>query len=385
MGAIRALSEILADHKTPFPILTGVSAGAINAVSLASHADDFAAAASMLWDTWSSITPEQVYRTDVRSLAAIASQWLRELGGGGLFVGSINHLLDTSPLRVLLGEKLRLSAMRDHLARRSLRGVAVSATNYHSGTAVTFYACEPDPSPPIQPWVRSMRLGEPATLRLDHVLASCAIPVFFPPVPIDGAFYGDGCIRLNSPLSPAIHLGAQHIVAIGIRCACSAVRTAELNHRKDVGSPSLSEIGGVLLNAVFLDSLEADVERLERINRTIALVPPDDRQIGPTLRQIPILVLRPSADLGDLAVSQHQHLPRSVRYLLRGIGVADDRGADLLSYLAFAPSYIGQLLDLGRRDTLARRREIERFFAAESADSGEAQSVRHPAARLRRF
>lgn len=365
VGAIRALAEILDDVQTPFPILTGVSAGAINAVSLASHADNFRAAADRLWETWRAITPEQVYRTDVRSLGSIGSRWIKELTSGGLFgPGRVNHLLDTAPLRKLLAEKLRVTTIGDHLQRGSLRAVAVSATNYHTGTAITFYDAAPHASPAIEPWVRSMRIGQKASLRLDHVLASSAIPIFFPPVELDGAYFGDGCVRLTSPLSPAIHLGADRIVAIGIRYLRSAERTAELNHREHLLSPSLSEIGGVLLNAVFLDALEGDVERLERINRTVALIRPEERQLGPPLRNIPLLVLRPSRDLGSLAVNQHEHFPRTLRYLLRGIGVTHARGADLLSYLAFAPEYIGQLLELGHGDTMARREEIERFFAA---------------------
>jgi NTE family protein len=381
VGAIRALAEILGVEETPFPILAGVSAGAINAVSLAGHAHDFQIAAQKLWNTWSAITPERVYRTDIWSLGAIGSRWFKELTSGGLFGGGqINHLLDTSPLRVFLEQELHLSAVAHHLERRRLRGVAVSATNYHTGTAVTFYGCAPQASPPIKPWVRSMRLGQETTLRLEHVLASSAIPVFFPPVAIDGASFGDGCVRLNAPLSPAVHLGAERILAIGVRYLRSAQETGKLSYL-DHAAPSLSEIGGVLLNAVFLDSLEGDVELLERVNRTVSLIAPlERRKLIPPLRQIPILVLRPSEDLGSLAVRQHEHFPRALRYLLRGIGVTHERGADLLSYLAFAPEYISKLLELGYRDTLARSADVEHFFAAApgetshdrtSASSGE--------------
>ncbi len=372
VGAIRALAEISRGRQTPFSILAGVSAGAINAVALASHADDFRASAERLWATWSAITPDRVYRTDIWSLGRIGSRWLEELTLGGLFAGHINHLLDTSPLRGFLEQELDFAAVERNLGRGSLRGVAVSATNYHTGTAITFYATEPRPAPPIEPWMRSMRLGQSARLRMDHVLASCAIPIFFPPVQIDGSYFGDGCVRLNSPLSPAVHLGAEGIIAIGVRCLRSAQTTGELNHPDQLASPALSEIGGVLLNAVFLDSLESDAELLERTNGTIARLAPAERErLRPPLRQIPILVLRPSQDLGLLAVRQHQHFPRALRYLLRGIGVTHERGADLLSYLAFAPEYIGRLLELGRADTLARRAEVESFFEASRASLGE--------------
>lgn len=368
VGAIRALAEILSDQSTPFPILTGVSAGAINAASLAGQAQSFQAGATTLWDLWSAITPDRVYRTDIRSLGSIGTQWVRELSSGGLLgPNHINHLLDTEPLRTLLEENLHVSAIRGHVEAGVLRGVAVSATNYQTGTAVTFYDCEPHPSPPIEPWVRSMRIGQKTALRSEHVLASSAIPIFFSPVAVDGAFFGDGCVRLNSPLSPAVHLGAERMVAIGIRYPRSPQMTGDINDQQRLSSPSLSDIGGVLLNAVFLDSLEGDVERLERINRTVSLIRPDERQrLSSPLREIPILVLRPSQDLGSLAMNQHEHFPRTLRYLLRGIGVTRERGADLLSYLAFEPEYIGQLLELGYRDTLARSSEVEHFFHADS-------------------
>ncbi len=367
-GAIQALAEILAGEATPFPILTGVSAGAINAAALACDADRFHVAATKLSATWGRITPDLVYRTDFRSLGAIGIRWLQELTSGGLFTaGTVNHLLDTAPLRTFLEQNLQLPAIRRHLECGALHGVGVSATNYNTGTAITFFDCGPHPSPPIAPWMRSMRLGQKTTLRHEHVLASSAIPIFFPPVEVDGAFFGDGCVRLTSPLSPAIHLGATRIVAIGVRFPRSAATTVALNNQTRAASPALSEVGGVLLNAVFLDSLEGDVERLERINRTIAFTQPTNGNTHPRLRQIPILVLSPSKDLGALAGAQHEHFPRMLRYLLRGIGVTHERGADLLSYLAFAPDYIHQLLELGYRDTVARHHEVKAFFASRAA------------------
>ena len=356
---MRAVAEILGAKSSPFQIFSGVSAGAINSTALAIEAGDFIRGTDQLWDTWHSLTPDRVYRTDARSLASIGSRWMKELGVGGLFgAGTINHLLDTSPLRSLLTKKFVLSTLADHLKSGVITGVSVSATNYHTGTAVTFYD-----APSAQPWVRSMRLGLRATLTVDHLMASAAIPIFFPPVFIDGAFFGDGCIRLASPLSPAIHLGADKILAVGVRALRTGDQTADLNQMNHAHSPALSEIGGVLLNAVFLDSLEGDVERLERINRTLSLMTPEQCQAATqTLRPIPILVLRPSRDLGSLAERQHEHFPLLLRYLLRGLGVAGARSGDLLSYLAFEPNYVRKLLDLGYEDTLARRDDVVTFF-----------------------
>ena len=362
VGALRALADILGTS-TPFPTLTGVSAGGINATALAARGDDFCGATRELWETWRDLTPECVYRTDVRSLASITTRRPRELGGGGLLAGSANHLLDTSPLGHFLEQRIALPAVREHLARGTLRAVALSATSYRSGTAITFYDCADTSIPPIEPWVRSMRMGRRTTLRLEHVLASAAIPLFFPPVVAEGDHFGDGCIRLSAPLSPAIHLGAEALVAIGVRYPRTNGHTFRLNQPELAAPPSLSEISGVLLNAVFLDSLDSDIERLERINHTVSLIHSPAERSKTRLRRIPVLALRPSRDLGELAASQHEHLPPALRYLLRGLGVTHERGADLLSYIAFAPDYIASLMTLGYRDTLERADEVEAFFA----------------------
>ena len=361
VGALRALAEIADFERTPFRVLTGVSAGAINAAYLAARADDFRAATRSLWDMWHRIDSADVYRSDARNLAVIGTRWLRDLGlGGVLGAGNINYLLDTSPLRGFLRDQLPLDAVAGHIASGRLRGVAVTATNYVSGAAVTFFEGAPD----IAAWSRSARLGLRARLRLEHVLASAAIPVFFAPVAIDGVPYGDGCVRMTAPTSPAIHLGADKIIAIGIRYFRSGEQTEQMNDAAPVDRVALADIAGVLLNAVFLDSLESDLELLERINQTLAFVRPDDHaRLPERLKPIPALALRPSQDLGRLAADQYDNFPRMLRYLLRGIGATGASGWDLLSYLAFEPGYIDRLLELGHRDTLARKDEILAFLA----------------------
>jgi NTE family protein len=248
------------------------------------------------------------------------------------------------------------------VASGALRGAAVTATSYHTGTAITFY----DGAPDIEPWVRSSRLGVRSTLTIAHVLASSAIPLFFPPVAIDGGWFGDGCVRLSAPLSPAIHLGAQRVMAIGIRYARPPEETVALNRDEPHRAPSPSEIGGVLMNAMFLDSLDSDIERLERINATISLLTDEQyARLKHRLRPIPLLALRPSRDLGRLAIEQYERFPRMLRHLLRGIGATGETGWDLLSYLAFEPAYIERLIELGYHDTHARGAEVQAFFASE--------------------
>jgi NTE family protein len=203
-------------------------------------------------------------------------------------------------------------------------------------------------------------------------MASSAIPVFFPPTRIEGALYGDGCIRLTSPVSPAIHLGADRIIAVGIRYFRSHEQTIELNQVLKRDELSIAEIGGVLLNAVFLDSLETDIERLERINKTLSLMTESQRaQMPNQLKSIPIMALRPSQDLGQLAKGTLREFPGLIRFLLRGVGAKEDKGWDLVSYLAFEKAYTEQLVDLGYADTMRKRDEILEFMFG---DPGRIQS-----------
>ncbi|MET0283936.1 MAG: patatin-like phospholipase family protein [Polyangiales bacterium] len=363
VGALRALCELV-PTPAPFQVLAGTSAGAINSTGLAVHGDDFRAGVAHLIETWRTLSPEKVYRTDLASLGGIAARWMQQLSTGGLLGNAgVNALLDTRPLRKLLEQTLPTERIRSHIWSGHLRGVAVTATSYHTGTAMSFF----EGASGIKPWVRSTRLGVHERITVAHVLASSAIPMFFPPVEIDGAWYGDGCVRLSDPLSPAVHLGAERLVAIGIRYARTPEETDALNATvKRNRPPAISEISGVMLNAIFLDSLDADAERLERINAMLSLVPSDVRaRMRHPLRRIPLLVLRPSRDLGSLAIEQYRSFPRALRHLLRGIGATGDSGWDLVSYLAFEPAYIDRLMDLGYEDTYARKDEVDAFFASE--------------------
>jgi NTE family protein len=360
VGALRALSEILPRGQLPFDVVAGISAGAINGVVLACAAQDFAAGVEALGQTWASLTPDRIFRTGALRLASIGSRWIRDLSGGGLLGGnSINYLLDPTPLRELLTHRIPFARMRRHLRSGRLRGVSVSATSYSTGRGVSWY----EGHAAVQPWSRSSRQGLPTRLTIEHVLASAAIPVFFPPVKVEDQFFGDGCVRMVYPMSPAIHLGARRIVAISVR-----PEPGKIPPPPPVGDAlSLSQIAGVLLNAVFLDSLDVDIERLDRINRTLAYVPGGDLATTRDLelRPIPVLALRPSIDLGQLASDEYHRFPGMLRYLLKGIGATEHSGSELLSYLAFEPVYIGRAMELGRADTLARREEVEAFFRDE--------------------
>jgi NTE family protein len=292
-------------------------------------------------------------------LALLGMRWLKDLTIGGVVgSGKVTHLLNSGPLRHLIESRVDFKQVEKNLLSGKLDGLCFTATSYRTGTAVSFF----DGRPEITPWARSSRLGRRAHLSVEHVLASASIPVFFKPVLIEGTYWGDGGVRMGSPLSPAIHLGAERILAIGIRFPRPDSQVYQMNQSSIPTDITLADISGVLMNAIFLDALDADVERLSRINQTVDLLPPDVKETY-TLRKIPILAIRPSKDLGTLAAHQFDKFPAVLRYLLKGTGASRDKGWDLLSYLAFDKSYTDTLIELGHEDALAQRAEIEDFFS----------------------
>ena len=371
-GVLKGIAEILASRSritSPFSIIVGTSAGAINSSLLAAKAENFQDAIDYLCQLWSELQTDQVVRSDFASLSALGIRWIRDLSLGGMLGQSQStYLLDAQPLRHFLAERINFDAIKTNLNANTLRGFAVTATNYHSGTTVTFF----DGAPEIQPWKRKFRLGQRTELTLKHVLASAAIPIFFPPVKLYQSYYGDGCVRMTTPLSPAVHLGADRILAIGIRHQRPQDMTQEKNQQNAMPQISLADIAGVMLNAAFLDALDADVERMHRINITVSLLSEKARAQHPfKLRNIPLLAIRPSQDLGTLASEQFERFPAMLRYLLKGIGASSAKGWDLLSYLAFDKAYTQRLIELGYGDALAQHDEIKQFCTQENLEQSD--------------
>ena len=342
-------------------ILTGVSAGGIIAMSLASRKGSFGDSVAQLHELWRSLRIEDVFRVDPGDLTSRVSRWgLRLVSGGAPGTPRARSLVDTAPLHELLTRTLAsdtegtLPGIARNLDARRLRAVALTASSYTTGQSVTWVqnveGCG------VLTWERPQRKSVNGCLSVDHVMASSALPFFFPAVEIDRAWYGDGGIRLTAPLSPAIHLGARKIIAVSTRYP----RTRNVADRPAVsGYPPPAQVAGVLLNAIFLDLLDADALRLEQLNALIDRVPPEARD---GLRHVDLLVLRPSRDLGRLANEFEADLPRTFRFLVRGLGSRETRSNDMLSLLMFQPDYLAKLIELGENDAHVRAEEIEAFL-----------------------
>ncbi len=357
-GAIRALSELWPHRHSPFRILTGLSAGSINACQLAHYADDFQTGAQRLWTLWNTLTIDKVFRSDNLSVGGNALSVLRGLLSGGLSGTESSCLLDSTPLRRLIENNVDFARVRDHVARGRMTAFAVTATNYATGCAVTFFDAEEG----REDWVRNNHLGWRQPLSADHVLASASIPVFFPPVPISGSHYGDGTLRLLSPLSPSLHMGAESLMTIGVRKRPDPDRLVETNQRPG-RRVSFADIAGVVLNAMFLDTLDSDLDRLRRFNRTLHGMDPLAREVlQHDWRIIAEESLQPSRDLGAGASGQSERYPWVLRHLLRGMGVRRRSGSDLSSYLAFDFRYTGKLLRIGYNDVMDRRDSLRHFL-----------------------
>ena len=357
VGVLRHLARRFPDLDLPY--ITGVSAGAINAAMLASHHGTLLQAVEELTQLWSRLTVEDVFRVDGRTLAWNALRWARQLAIGGLGgTTRVRGLVDTQPLRAYLTEVLHsvdgeLNGIRYKLESGRLRAVAISTSSYSTGQSVTWVQGQD-----FREWERPQRRAVRTTLSIEHVMASAALPLFFPAVRLGNAWFGDGGIRLTAPLSPALHLGARRILAISARYPRSAAEADEPTIR---GYPPPAQVLGVLMNSIFLDLLDADALRLQRLNQLLETVPEENR-LG--LRPVELLVLRPSVDLGVLAHRYESQLPTAFRFLTRGLGTRETRSPDFLSLVLFQPDYLKALVELGEADAEARAREISAFLGA---------------------
>lgn len=371
-GVLHAILRILDDAgmrpgRTPFDIICGTSAGALNATALACRADNFASAVRGLLAVWENVATHTVYRADSLAVLRSGARWLSLLSFGALLrkwrAAPPDSLLDNTPLAGLLHRVLDLPRLDAALGDGALHALAITASSYTSGRHLTFYQS----AARVDPWTRHGRQALATQIGVEHLLASSAIPFIFPAVPLylggRREYCGDGSMRQQAPIAPAIHLGATRVLVVG----AGRMNETAAEGEGHGGYPSMAQVAGHAMSSIFLDSLAADIERLQRINHTLGRLQPqarDEMRAGLGLRDVKLLVIAPSERLDSIAARHSASLPAPVRALLGALGALESRGAALASYLLFEAGYTRELIRLGERDTLARRGDVLAFFAS---------------------
>lgn len=357
VGVLKAISELLPKGAVnPFQIISGTSAGAITSIVLAAKARRFRHAVAELEDVWGNFRCHDVYKTDHLTMLKSSLRWLGAIVTGGL-INMPSSLLDNSPLRALLSRNVRFPRIQNALDHGWLDAIAVTAAGYSTAQSHTFFQATPD----RKNWTRTRRVGVREDLHLDHVMASIAVPMIFPPVRMGGEYFGDGAMRQATPLSPAIHLGADRILILGVRNEIADKAPAP---GTKLDSPSIAQIAGYMLDTLFMDGLYSDLERMTRINQLIDSVPEEHRtgtMLG--LQAIDTMIIVPSEDVRDIAHRHHQELPLALRILLRGIGGKQPRENRLISYLLFEQNFTREMIDLGYRDAMNVESELLDFVS----------------------
>ena len=356
VGFLRSLARNFPDLR--FPILTGVSAGAINAAFLANSTEDFPRAVARLTELWTSLTMDQVFRTNFSALGGNMLRWIVRLtSGGAQLTPRTRGLVDTAPLRRFLQNAYGanggpLNGIEENIRSGRLYAVGITTTSYATGQSNTWVQGDG-----LVMWERPGRRSRPAKLTVEHVMASCALPLFFPAAQLENAWHGDGSLGMTAPLSPALHLGADRMIAISTRYPRSQT---EADQPTTLGYPPPATVLGVLLDTVFLDTLDYDAMNIHRINHLLHKHPAIGGSGG--LRPVGLLLQRPSLDMESLAHEFETDLPRSFRFATRGLGTRQTNRADLLATLLFEPGYIRRMIEIGEHDGEQRRPEIATFL-----------------------
>jgi len=367
VGALRAIAQLLPDSPNPFPVIVGTSAGAVSATVLATEAWRWQESVAKLEHVWSNFHVDQVFRADALSMVRSGFHWAASLGSGGVLAAPPRALFDNSPLRQLLEHHIHWDHLQVSLGTGALRALALCATGYASANSVAFF----DGVQELQGWDRHQRLGTRTTLNLDHLMASMGVPFLFPPVLLGDEYFGDGAQRQLWPLSPAIHLGADRLLVIGVRAEAGAGVNAR--RRSTPRPPTLGQLFGYMLDTLFMDQIYANVEHIARLNQIVDLAP----NAVPGMHKIATLMIAPSEDLRVLATQHVKSLPRALRALLRVMGARGTAGAQLASYLMFESTFTQALIDLGHRDAMAQRQQICDFLGGQQPE----RTIRMPVLR----
>jgi len=355
-GVLKALAELMPKGASnPFAVLSGTSAGAINTVVLAGKARRFRVAVAELERVWGNFRCHQVYRTDNLTMLRSSLHWLASIVLGGFLVGTPKSLLDNTPLRALLSRNVRFPRIQSAIDDGFLDAIAITAAGYATARSTSFFQAAPRHSG----WARTRRIGVRGDLHLDHLMASIAVPMIFPPVLIDGEYFGDGAMRQATPLSPAIHLGADRILVIGVRDE-TADKAPSPDRQQSF--PSFAQIAGYMLDTLFMDGLYSDLERMTRINQLIDAVDPEHRVDSlSSMRAIDTMLIVPSEDLRVIAHRHRKKLPFAIRCLMRGISGQRASENRLLSFLLFEKAYTTELIDLGYHDAMQVKDQLLDF------------------------
>jgi NTE family protein len=354
IGVLLALAELLPRARNPFQVIVGTSAGAVAASVLAAEAHHWRRAVAGLERVWANFRSAQVFHVDPPHMLRAGAHWVLALISGGMVLSPPKAMLDNSPLRELLGVHVDCAGIRRSIARGHLRAFALCSTSYSTGQSVAFY----EGVDSIRDWSRVQRCGRRTEFSLDHLMASVAIPLLFPPMLIGGDYFGDGAMRQLHPLSPAIHLGADRLLIIGVRARRAAGVAV---NRLEPHMPTPGEIFGYMLDTLFTDQIYGDLEQLERINELVRSAP----QAARGERQVETLMLAPSVDPREIAAQHVGEMPPGLRALLRVIGGRDASGYQLASYLTFEAGYTRALIELGYRDAMEARSALLAFMGGE--------------------
>lgn len=369
VGVLRAISDLLpARAINPFPVVSGTSAGAVNATAIAVHADRFRVAVGNLERVWRNFQVGQVFRADTVSMLRASLHWLFAMMSGGWLLPPPKSLFDNSPLRELLKQQFDFGRIALSIEEGHLDAIAMSTAGYASTRSVSFFQGKPGSTP----WTRTRRAGEPTALSVEHLMASVAVPFLFPPVLLGDEYYGDGAMREANPFSAAIHLGAQRLLVIGTRNESSPTMAVPPL------CPTFGQIFGYMLDSLFSDGMYSDLERLTQLNQIVDKVGPitvtnPDSTVH--LRRIDMLVILPSRDLSEIARHHVDSLPRTLRVLLRTMGAMNTGGGQLMSYLLFQDTYTRELIALGYQDAMKRSDDLMSFLAGYSVASTGATAI----------
>lgn len=348
-GVLKGLTEILKSQdllgkENPFQYWSGVSAGAINAAACTSGLDSLEETVNRLVGLWSGVRPEDVYLTDVASLSLNSAKWIRDLTFGSLLkTKKANALLDTKPLWGFLEKQIPFSRISKQIKDARLKGLACSAYSYSDNRTVTFLQTSEDCS-----WNRHRRCSQKVDINLEHVMASCSIPVLFPAVKIVDQFYADGGFRSLSPISPLIHMGAKKILVIGVR------GRDEFSEKRSVLEPTVAKMAGAILNALFFDTIEVDLERVKHINELLSVTQKELTTERSQYSIVDYMVFRPSRDVSRMAIERARSFPKLIKFLLSGLGPYEE-SAELASYILFVSDFTKDLIDLGYNDVLKQK------------------------------